>query len=441
MQTPDHLDSPPELEDQAARQDVAVHRNFSLLALYQVIMRTGWIFKTESIIMPAVLDLMGGNAILRGCLPMLNRFGQSLPPLIAADYIRQLPQKKRMLAICAAVMGFCFISLAIIWSLTDHQSSNWLPYLFLTIYGIFFSFVGLHNLAMSLMYGKLIPVTSRGRLMLVSMTLGCLSAVGFAWFLLRHWLGEQTGQFEPIFLFTGLAFVLSAMIACCLKEVPDVRKRKTKKLHQVFRQSWETLRVDRNFRTLVVIASLFGMSMTLFPHYQALARGRLDVGLQAMVPWLIAQNIGAAGFSIPMGWLADRYGYRLVLRLQMLLLALPPILAIWFANLNSGGHWFLLVFALLGLSPVMLRTFSNYTLEIADRQKQPIYLSTMSVCMAVPVIVTSLLVGLLVELIGFETAFAMVIVTIFFGWILTFKLDEPRHHQPDEVASSKREIE
>ena len=45
----------------------------------------------------------------------------------------------------------------------------------------------------------------------------------------------------------------------------------------------------------------------------------------------------------------------------------------------------------------MLRTFSNYTLEIADRQEQPIYLSTMSVCMAVPVIMTSWLVGLLVE--------------------------------------------
>ena len=436
MQTPDHLDSPPELEEQAEWETVAVRRNFSLLALYQVIMRTGWIFKTESIIMPAVLDLMGGNALLRGCLPMLNRFGQSLPPLVASDYLRQMPHKKRMLAICAAVMGFCFISLAIIWGLADHQRSNWLPFLFLTIYGIFFSFVGLHNLAMNLMYGKLIPVTNRGKLMLVSMTLGCLSAVGFAWFLLRHWLGEQTGQFELIFLFTGLAFLLSALIACCLREVADVRKRETKKLPEVFRQSWKTLRVDRNFRTLVVIASLFGMSMTLFPHYQALARGRLDVGLQSMVPWLIAQNIGAAGFSIPMGWLADRYGYRLVLRLQMLLLALPPILAIWFANLGSGGHWFLLVFALLGLTPVMLRTFSNYTLEIADRQEQPIYLSTMSVCMAVPVIMTSWLVGLLVELIGFERTFLMVTVAIFLGWILTFKLEEPRHQQQGLPAES-----
>ena len=430
MQTPDHPDAPPPGEEMADVETMAPGRNFSLLALYQVMMRTGWIFKTESIIMPAVLDLMGGNAILRGCLPMLNRLGQSFPPLIAADYIRQFPHKKRILTVCAAVMGGCFVSLALIWSVTDHEQTTALPYLFLLIYGVFFCFVGLHNLVMSLMIGKLIPVTHRGRLMLVSMTLGCLSAIAFAWFLLRRWLGEQTGQFELIFLFTGLAFLLSALIACCLKEIPDGGKRETKKLRQVFRQSWETLRGDRNFRVLVIVAALFGMSMTLFPHYQALARGRLEVGLQAMVPWLIVQNIGAAGFSIPMGWLADRYGYRLVLRMQMLLLMLPPIFAIGFANLAGGSHWFLLVFALLGLSPVMLRSFSNYTLEIAARQKQPIYLSTMSVCMAVPVLATSLLVGLMVELIGFEITFLAVVVAIFLGWILTFRLKQPRHQDP-----------
>ena len=46
-----------------------LRRNFSLIAVYQVVVRTGWIFKTESIIMPAVLDVLGGSAWLRGCLP------------------------------------------------------------------------------------------------------------------------------------------------------------------------------------------------------------------------------------------------------------------------------------------------------------------------------------------------------------------------------------
>ena len=127
---------------------------------------------------------------------MLNRFGQSLPPLMASDHIRQMRQKKRMLAVCAGVMGLCFIGLSLAWQWDSPSPSGWLPIVFLGIYGVFFIFVGLHNLSMSLMYGKLIPVTQRGRLMLVSMTLGCGLAVFCAWFLLRDWLGQETGHFE-----------------------------------------------------------------------------------------------------------------------------------------------------------------------------------------------------------------------------------------------------
>ena len=56
-------------------------RNFVVLALYQVIMRTGWIFKTESIVMPAVLDTITGGGplggFLRGWLPVFNRLGHA----------------------------------------------------------------------------------------------------------------------------------------------------------------------------------------------------------------------------------------------------------------------------------------------------------------------------------------------------------------------------
>ena len=60
---------------------VTDHRhNFLLLVAYQVVVRTGWIFKTESIVMPAVLDLTGAGAWMRAILPTLNRFGQTIPP-------------------------------------------------------------------------------------------------------------------------------------------------------------------------------------------------------------------------------------------------------------------------------------------------------------------------------------------------------------------------
>ena len=62
--------------------------NFGVMSWHSVLIRTGWIFKTESIVMPAMLDALSGAAWIRGFLPMLNRFGQSVPPLLAAGYVR-----------------------------------------------------------------------------------------------------------------------------------------------------------------------------------------------------------------------------------------------------------------------------------------------------------------------------------------------------------------
>ena len=60
--------------------------NFLMAIVYQCCLRVGWIFKTESIIMPAVLDVIGGSGWLRGCLPMLNRFGnRSVPHRVPAS--------------------------------------------------------------------------------------------------------------------------------------------------------------------------------------------------------------------------------------------------------------------------------------------------------------------------------------------------------------------
>ena len=63
-------------------------RNFLLVSAYQIILRIGWIFKTESIIMPAVLDVIGGGWLAAWLLPMLNRFGQSVPALVGVDIVQ-----------------------------------------------------------------------------------------------------------------------------------------------------------------------------------------------------------------------------------------------------------------------------------------------------------------------------------------------------------------
>ena len=75
-------------------------RNFLVLAWYQVVIRVGWIFKTESIIVPAFVDMIAGPGWVRGCLPALNRLGQSIPPVIlVACHTLTIPESVELLGI------------------------------------------------------------------------------------------------------------------------------------------------------------------------------------------------------------------------------------------------------------------------------------------------------------------------------------------------------
>lgn len=417
-------------------------RNFVVLILYNVLVRVGWIFKTESIVMPAVMDAIAGGGWLRGCLPMLNRLGQSVVPVLASDRIRQASLQKRIVTGCAVLMGFCFLSLFGVWWLLGGERTTWLPALFLAIYACFWICVGVHNLSVSLVYGKLVRPETRGRLMLIALTIGATIAICCAWLLMRPWLDGPRVEFVWMFLCTGLAFMFAAAVSTTLVEVPDQSAGKARPTLQIVGSALQVIRSDANFRRLAWVAGAFGMSITLFPHYQAYARESLNLGPDSIVLWVIAQNLGAAMFSIPIGFLADRLGNRLVLKLSMLVLCVTPMLTI-VATLSDASLRPMIcnaVFFLLGLTPVTMRTFNNYTLEIVERARQPIYLSTLGFCLALPVILFSTIVGALIDWVGFEAVFVAVVAILMIGWILTFGLIEPRDQDQHNPPAGRQTI-
>ena len=422
-------------------------RNFGLLASYMVAMRTGWIFKTETIIMPAVLDVIGGASWLRGFLPMLNRFGQSVPPMLASSFIRSTPLKKQTLTVMTLVMSVCFLTLSGVWAWTGGQAGGWLPFVFLTLYAIFFAATGVNMLLLNTLKGKLIRVRRRGLLDLVSNVVGAAVAITCAWWLLTRWLSSPSGadqvaqqtvapNFTMIFLFTGLMFAIAALIGSCFVEVPDEVEPEARSVAQILSAAVQTFRHDHNFRRLALVGIMFGMSVTLFPHYQSMARSRLSLDLTSLVPWVIAQNLGTALFSIPSGWAADRFGNRRVLNLLMLALAAVPILSLLLTQVQDlHGDWFNLVFLLIGMYPVTIRTLNNYTLEICGPEDRPRYLSTLGLCVAGPPMLLSVLMGWLVDAISFEFVFLIGASCLFVGWLMTFRLIEPRHSEQPTAST------
>ena len=423
-------------------------RNFGLLASFMVAMRTGWIFKTETIIMPAVLDVIGGASWLRGFLPMLNRFGQSVPPMLASSFIRSTPLKKRTLTAMTLIMSVCFLALSGVWAWTGGQAGGWLPLVFLTLYAIFFAATGVNMLLLNTLKGKLIRVRRRGLLDLVSNVVGSAVAITCAWWLLTRWLGSPSGadqtvqqtvapNFTMIFLFTGLMFAIAAAFGSVFAEVPDEIQSDGRSSVKIFQAAVATFRNDHNFRRLAIVGMMFGMSVTLFPHYQSMARSRLSLDLTSLVSWVIAQNLGTALFSIPAGWAADRFGNRRVLNSLMLSLCVVPMLALFLSRSQTvDGVWFNAVFLMLGLAPVTIRTLNNYTLEICGPADRPRYLSTLGLCVATPPMLLSVLMGWLVDQISFEFVFLVGATCLFSGWCITFGLIEPRHSSPIQARSA-----
>ena len=420
--------SPRPTADVVLRRSAATEsRNFIVMSWHQVLMRIGWIFKTESIVMPAMLDMLGGSAWVRGFLPMLNRFGQSVPPMLAANRVRGAKQKRIALFTTSIAMGASFLALAGLWHWKASFSSVWLSVAILTLYAIFFSSTGINQLVVSTLTGKLIPVRRRGRLMQFSSSIGSVIAVTCAWVLLNQWLQPDIGNFTAIFAFAGMLFIASGLSALLFHEKDDDFKNTSTSLHAYLSDSIQVLKNDKNLLFLSLVASLFGMMMTLFPHYQDIGRKELSLGLDSLVVWVIAQNLGVAAFSIPAGLIADRVGNRRVLKWLMGGLCFVPILSL---ILSQAGHFgainYFWVFALLGITPVTMRTLNNFALELTDRSRQPQYLGILSLFMAGPAVGCSLLVGLSIDWFGFTPTFLMVTLFQIAGFVLCFRLVEPR---------------
>lgn len=311
-----------------------------------------------------------------------------------------------------------------------------MPGLFLLLYTLFFVATGVNQLSLGTMQGKLIRASLRGRLFTSASVIGATGAVTAAWLLLGGWLAPGSERFDLIFGFAGGCFALSIVAILLVREPPDDFQHPPVSPLGHAKAAWDVLHTDANFRRLAQVATLFGTSIMLFPHYQAFAVERLGFDLQNMTLWVIVQNLGTAAISVLGGPLADRRGNRVVLWILMASLTVMPVLAIVLGHTGPfGKRCFPLVFLLVGMTPMTLKTLQNYTLEICAPVAHARYLSTLSLCVASPILLSPL-VGLLVDLTSFELVFSIVSLLLLTGLLRSLHLKEPRHHLPSPAETA-----
>jgi MFS family permease len=405
--------------------------NFFALLLHQILFRIAWIFKTESVIMPAFLDTITESGIIRGALPLLNRAGQSIAPLMLSDRLTATSLKKKWLSRTTFLMGAPFLFLGMSIQLADAQLPAWYAIIFLIVYTLFFCMHGLNDTTYSTVLGKLIRPDRRGRLQAAASTLGTSLAITLALLLLSRWLKtEGQAPFENIFLFVGGAMMLAGISATAMKEIPDQNSIPAHRgVRKVFQDAWLLLRTDAVLRRLCTTAMLFIFSQILFPHYQWLGLSLPGASRTYLMDWVIAQHVGAAVFSSICGFLADRFGTRSALRLLISAAVFAPLIAVVLADIGKVD-WYWITFLWIGLVPVTLRMQINYAIEIVARHHHPEYISTLNLCMAIPFLLSPLAGGF-VSWFGHTGPFLGVSCLIAIAAMLTWTMKEPRASSAD----------
>lgn len=303
-----------------------------------------------------------------------------------------------------------------------------MPAIFLLIYALFFMVVGVHNLAARAVQGKLIRANRRGRLMLFGNVFGAIASVSLAYWLFPKWLpAEGPHNFFGLFSFAAMMFVISSLIALVVIEPEDPKLRATRRLQSALHDAKRTIQQDPRFRRIAIVGALSNTSIMLFPHYQPIAKEYLKLSLDNLMPWVIAQNLGMAVFSMVLGPVADIRGNRTVLRLLLIVMIATPLLTLFLINQPTwGGNYFWIIFILVGMTPFSIGILFNYTLELTQTENQPRYLATLGLVVAIPAILSPLVSYSMDFFKSPAPLFIGVSILLLIAWLLTFRLPEPR---------------
>lgn len=410
-------------------------RNILVLVVHQVLFRTAWIFKIESVIMPAFLDSITPVGWIRGMLPLLNRTGQAFVPLLLSERLSQTTHKTTWLARTTLFMSLPFLSLGVLLLIPGVKGSDWFVGYFLAAYLTFFCLHGVNQASFNTIQGKLIRPDRRGKLIMLASVFGTPIAVGMAWLLLRPWTSVTPIRFSWIFLFTGSLFFLASLVIRNLSETHDpLMDRTVLSFRNRIRAAWFALSQDSHLLRLCQFSALFVSSQLLFPYYQRLGQSLPGFEGSLFMVWVVAQFSAAAIFSWIAGFIADRRGTRSALRCLAFCAMFVPALALLIAENGSAG-WFWMTFFCLGIVPVTYRIQLNYALELTERSQHPIYVSTVVLSATLPIFLSPL-VGDLVERFSYLPIFAATTVILAIGWLRTLFIIEPRSMAESDASNS-----
>lgn len=209
-----------------------------------------------------------------------------------------------------------------------------------------------------------------------------------------------------------------------MKEPPDDVYTKQLKFSEFLKKALHILKIDDNYKLFLVV-QIFGGAMALaLPFYVVYAKDVLGITLGMVGIFLSAQMLGSVISNLLWGYLSDFVGNKKIIQISIFLGLAAPLIA-----LITPSHLsvlFIPLSVLIGFSMTgQMIGNTNFLLDISPPKDRPTYISLRGT-LRFPVIIFLLIGGIIVHHISYTLLFMVTMLSVLFGFILTFRLHEPR---------------
>lgn len=427
-------------------------RNFRAMALYTSFMQMGWIFKTESTVVPMFVTYLTTNPMLISMVPILSRLPQFLAQFFFLGVVDRARRRKRVLILATAIFTLAWGGIAAALRFGGSLSPGALLVVFLTLYAIGWTAMGVERVSNRVMQATLIPTKRRGRVFGVGGSVGRFSAL-ISGAVIADYMSRATDFRVNFSLLFGIAFAFFVVTVICQLTFREPEHRPATSdrmgLGQIARDGWRLMHEDADFRRIFLIGCFLSFSTNLFAFYVPYARTwstAPDFTQQlghALGQALTVQHLTVGVLSLALGLLVDWKGNRVVLRGLCLVLANIPLLIIVigrYVQPDAQLTALLGVYAMIGCLPVMARVTGNYVLEIGPADTRTLYVgifgSAQIVTLVFPVFLGLAVTGL-TRLVGaklaYETVFLSCSALFYISVFLASRLREPRDTRPAQA--------
>jgi MFS family permease len=395
----------------------------------------------EQLIDPALIltwfvsQLTASNLLVGLVAPLANA-GWMLPQIFVSARVQRMQRKMPSYRLAAAIRALCWMLLAAtLWWVDDPRL---LLLSFFTLYAIARLSAGLGGLAFLDVVAKTIPARQRGGFFAWRQLLGGLLGLAAAW-ITTLILGHPALAFprgHALLIAFYCVITLPAMLAfIMIHEPPGLIVAEPVTPRQQLRRAGQRLQSNPVFRRYIAVQLTLALASVAVPFYGVYAKNVLDAPV-GIVGIYMAVRIGAQLlFTLPWGRLSDRRGNHLLLRAQILgrggtaLLALALVGLVGLLRLQGGWLPYLVLplFFLDGaVLPTLALTGSNFLLELVPDAERPLYLGLANTLIGVTILLSGLVGGLVVDLVGFGGLFLLTFVLCLLAFGLTARLPEPR---------------